>query len=589
MCGIFFYSSREPLNENKIDYILNFLNKRGPDFQNYILYKINKKFLYLFHGRLSIIDKKHNANQPLTTTHNNSIIFNGEIYNFRTLKIELEDKYKTSFNTKSDTEIIIKGYEEEGVKFFNKLRGMYSFIIFDYQQKKLILVTDEQSIKFLFKYIDNQTIIVSSEISLIKKFFGRKLPINTQSIEQIISFGSVQENDSIYENITKFIPGNIYELDISKNFDFRPIDKIKYQKDETDINTLLRESFYSEANSSLLFSGGSDSSLLLNEIKDLEYENLIISKLLLNEKDNDQFDIKHSYQYNKINIDYEEFEHDFLNYSNIIDYPSDDGLNVYLITKKLKQLGIKVVFSGAGGDEIFGGYQSKRFFNLTRLYYSFPIRKYFDFFFTNLFKSGNIRYKISSLDFLTKHSPDVLFLLRSIFTPYEKKKYFNFFTKFENLSPKLYSFLSDPNNFSSNYEMISYFESELYLANQLLHIGDIASMANSIEMRFPILNLKHYKFFEKELVNNNNKLLKYREINNLNLNKHFKKSGFTLPIFKVLLKNQNLIKETILDSKFKKDYCNLDFEKYFYQIYENLINKSNQHKISLLYNLSSWI
>ena len=91
------------------------------------------------------------------------------------------------------------------------------------------------------------------------------------------------------------------------------------------------------------------------------------------------------------------------------------------------------------------------------------------------------------------------------------------------------------------------------------------------------------------MVNNNNKLLKYREINNLNLNKHFKKSGFTLPIFKVLLKNQNLIKETILDSKFKKDYCNLDFEKYFYQIYENLINKSNQHKISLLYNLSSWI
>ena len=220
-------------------------------------------------------------------------------------------------------------------------------------KKKLILATDNQSIKFLFNYEDGQDLIISSELSIMKNFLNKKLSINTKSIEQIISFGSVQENMSIYNNINKFVPGHIYELKIFENNSFKPIDRIFHEYDDSDINYLLRESFYSEAKSALLFSGGSDSSLLLNEIKKLNLDNLFVSKLLLIEGDSNQFNIFHNYHEYNLNIDYEEFQNDFLNYSQIIDYPSDDGLNVYIITKKLKQFGIKVVFSGAGGDEIF--------------------------------------------------------------------------------------------------------------------------------------------------------------------------------------------------------------------------------------------
>lgn len=591
MCGIFFYKSSVELPKNKINWILENLKKRGPDFQNFIQYKLDEKFIYLFHGRLTIIDQNNSANQPLITNQNNSIVFNGEIYNFKLLKIDLQNKYKTLFHTNSDTEVIIKGYEEEGIKFFDKLRGMYAFIIFDNNQKKLILATDNQSIKFLFNYEDGQDLIISSELSIMKNFLNKKLSINTKSIEQIISFGSVQENMSIYNNINKFVPGHIYELKIFENNSFKPIDRIFHEYDDSDINYLLRESFYSEAKSALLFSGGSDSSLLLNEIKKLNLDNLFVSKLLLIEGDSNQFNIFHNYHEYNLNIDYEEFQNDFLNYSQIIDYPSDDGLNVYIITKKLKQFGIKVVFSGAGGDEIFGGYQSKRFFNLIKYYYNLPLRRSLDFIFSRSLKSGNIRNKVLSLKYLNEYSPDILFLLRSIFTPVEKKLYFNFFTNFKDLSSNLYRDLSNFNNFNSNYEMISFFESELYLSNQLLHIGDISSMANSIEMRFPILNLKYYKYLQQNLVNNKNKLKKYREINNLNLKRNikFKKKGFTLPIYRVLRDNKKIISEVILDSNFKRDYCKSFFETYIKNLFNNLTNKSNQHKINLLYNISSWI
>ena len=137
MCGIFFYKSSVELPKNKINWILENLKKRGPDFQNFIQYKLDEKFIYLFHGRLTIIDQNNSANQPLITNQNNSIVFNGEIYNFKLLKIDLQNKYKTLFHTNSDTEVIIKGYEEEGIKFFDKLRGMYAFIIFDNNQKKI--------------------------------------------------------------------------------------------------------------------------------------------------------------------------------------------------------------------------------------------------------------------------------------------------------------------------------------------------------------------------------------------------------------------------------------------------------------------
>ena len=589
MCGIFFYESHNELEDKIISKTLKFLKKRGPDYQYYKHFKINNKNYYLFHSRLAIIDSDITSNQPLVSPDQNIIIFNGEIFNFKSLRSDLINKYKINFLTQSDTEVILRGYEKEGASFFDKLRGMFAFIIYDNKIKKFILASDQQSIKFLFSYQGNDEYIISSEVSIIKNFLKNKLTINSKSIEQIITFGSVQESTSLYDEISKFLPGYIYENDIFKNENFTKLKKISKIHFEFDLNKLIKESFYSEAKSSLLYSGGSDSSFLLNEIKNFDNNDLYLTRLRTDKNFESYFKIKHNIKSHDIEMDFNEIEKDFLNYPQLIDYPSDDGLNVFFITKKLKEIGVKVALSGAGGDEIFGGYQSRKFFNLFSHYYEIPFRKNFDKLFSFLFKSGNIKNKLLSIEHLNAYSPDILFLLRSIFTPYEKQKYFKIYNSFNNLTPSLYDNLIH-NKFNTNFDLIHYFESEIYLSSQLLHIGDIASMQNSIEMRFPLLNLYYYKKFSEELINNDNKFKIYKKINGLEKKKFKKyyKEGFTIPIYKILLKNNAYIKNVILNSDFIKTYCNQTIEKLIDNLFINLRYKSNQHKISLLYNLSSW-
>ena len=335
MCGIFFYESHIELEDKIISQTLKFLKKRGPDFQNYKHFKINNKNYYLFHSRLAIIDSDITSNQPLVSPDQNIIIFNGEIFNFKSLRSDLINKYKINFLTQSDTEVILRGYEKEGTSFFDKLRGMFAFIIYDNKIQKFILASDQQSIKFLFSYQGNEEYIISSEVSIIKNFLKNKLTINTKSIEQIITFGSVQECTSLYDEISKFLPGYIYENNIFNNENFIKLKKISKIQFEIDLNNLIKESFYSEAKSSLLYSGGSDSSFLLNEIKNLDNNNLYLTSLRTDKNFDSYFKIKHNIKNHDIEMDFNEIEKDFLNYPQLIDYPSDDGLNVFFITCKI--------------------------------------------------------------------------------------------------------------------------------------------------------------------------------------------------------------------------------------------------------------
>ena len=139
MCGI---SGIYSLSKEKIpnlDTKLNFLNKtlkhRGPDFSDIWVHE--NRALGLGHTRLSIIDLSQNANQPMKSRNGNVIVFNGEIYNFDDLKDNLKKTY--NFKSKSDTEVILAGYEKWGVDVFNKLNGMFAFVLWDENKKKIIL------------------------------------------------------------------------------------------------------------------------------------------------------------------------------------------------------------------------------------------------------------------------------------------------------------------------------------------------------------------------------------------------------------------------------------------------------------------
>ena len=165
MCGFLgIIDYKHQINLKRAQVALDTVKHRGPDAQNTW---IDGNYIYFGHNRLSIIDVSKRANQPFLSSKQDAlIVFNGEIYNYRELRGELSFN---SFTTNSDTETILEGYLEKGVKFFQKLRGIYSFVILDRRNSdKIIMVRDPAGVKPLYYTIQNQSLIFSSEIKAIK-------------------------------------------------------------------------------------------------------------------------------------------------------------------------------------------------------------------------------------------------------------------------------------------------------------------------------------------------------------------------------------------------------------------------------------
>ena len=166
MCGIAGYIGKKKINDKVINNTLNTMKNRGPDHQNSFSSAYNGTNIYLLHSRLSIIDLNNRSNQPYTF-NGCTLIFNGEIYNY----IEIRENLKAegyTFDTDSDTEVVIKAYIEYGmdcVKYFN---GMWAFVIWDDRQKKIFFSRDRFAEKPLYYYEDNDGFYFASEIKAIQ-------------------------------------------------------------------------------------------------------------------------------------------------------------------------------------------------------------------------------------------------------------------------------------------------------------------------------------------------------------------------------------------------------------------------------------
>ena len=165
MCGIsgIYNPHNKEINSQKItEKILNIQKKRGPDGQG--IWRSDCKKITLGHNRLSIIDLSNNASQPFVSKDNKTVItFNGEIYNFNELRSELIKK-NIYFKSKSDTEVILEAYKYWGLDCLNKFRGMFSFAIWDNEDKKIVLARDPFGIKPLYYCMFNEVLYFASEI-----------------------------------------------------------------------------------------------------------------------------------------------------------------------------------------------------------------------------------------------------------------------------------------------------------------------------------------------------------------------------------------------------------------------------------------
>ena len=216
MCGIVGFVSKYFQKErSKLKIAADTLAHRGPDSFGEWWSKDGK--VGFAHRRLSIIDITDNGKQPMVDEENkNVIIFNGEIYNHRDLKIQLRNR-KHSFFSKSDTEVLLKAYSEWGVECVEKLNGMFAFAIYDLKKQTIFLARDRAGEKPLFYYSHNGVFQFASELKALMLGSNLSHRINRKSLNSYLKMGFVPGNQCILKGFNKLPPAHVLSFNLQTN------------------------------------------------------------------------------------------------------------------------------------------------------------------------------------------------------------------------------------------------------------------------------------------------------------------------------------------------------------------------------------
>ena len=380
MCGISGYIAKKNyLKENALDNTLGLMKRRGPDFQGNFKKDFISKELGLLHSRLSVIDLSSRSNQPYKYS-NYILIFNGEIYNFEEIRHDLKKKnYK--FQTKSDTEVLIKSFEEYGHNCVDHFVGMWAFAIWDFKKKKLFLSRDPFGEKPLYYFADNHGFFFGSEIKFIKSLCKKKFKINNDLINKNL-FGGYKslnkKSDTFYKNIFSLNSGTNMLIDLDFNLFIKKYwtPRLRIKKKMTKHEAIegvkhkliksLKLRMRSDVPLAFCLSGGVDSGLLVSHaVKKLNKKvstfSIIDNDERYDESDNIKSVINHTKCKNysiKLEKNKNSFFERLQNLTNYHDGPVAT-LSYYIhsfLSEQISKKKFKVAISGTGADEIFTGY-----------------------------------------------------------------------------------------------------------------------------------------------------------------------------------------------------------------------------------------
>ena len=367
MCGIVGFIGKDKNKKNIIKKMADKIEHRGPDGEGYY----TDDLAALGHRRLAIIDLKSGVQPIYNEDKSLVIIFNGEIYNYKKIKMELATMGH-KFKTDSDTEVIIHGYEQWGTKVLDHLRGMFAISIWDTKKEELFLARDPFGIKPLYYCFMDDTFMFASEIKALLEHPKFKKELNEEIISSYLCFNSNPNEETFFKNVFKLNPG---ELLTFKN---GIITKEKYftlffePKDE-DIETIIekiRKSMNNSVSHHLIsdvevgsfLSSGIDSSYLVSTSKvkktytvgyenkyydEISYAKDLTKKLKINNK-------------SKI-ITKEDYMNILPKFLYHMDEPLADPSAVAIsFVSEIAKDDVKVIMTGEGADELFCGYLSYR-------------------------------------------------------------------------------------------------------------------------------------------------------------------------------------------------------------------------------------
>ena len=493
MCGFVGYINKEKNKKDNIKKMADLIAHRGPDSEGYY----TDEDIALGFRRLSIIDLNGGSQPIYNNDKTKVIVFNGEIYNYQKLRKELTKKgYK--FQTKTDTEVILHGYEEYKEKILDKLRGMFAFAIYDIKNKELFAARDFYGIKpFYYTKMDN-TFIFGSEIKsfLIHPHFKKEL--NKNMLEYYLTFQYSAGKETFFKNVYKLMPGHYLKYKDGK-LTVKKYYEIKFEEDNTKtyeewkkgIKEKLKDSVkahkISDVEVGSFLSSGVDSSYIaatsdVDKTFTVGFDNKKYSEISYAEDLSKKIKTKNI---NKI-ITKEEY---FKNLPNILYYMDEpladpSAIALYFVTKIASE-NVKVSLSGEGADEIFGGYNIYQEPLTASWYYKIPYP---------------IRYSIGALARLFPKKRGINFLVRRgkkledrfvgnafIFNKHEIKQIMKNKPKtkgFTELTKPYYDKVKDKDEITK----MQYIDFNFWLIGDILLKADKMSMANSLEVRVPFLD-----------------------------------------------------------------------------------------------------
>ena len=480
------------------------LQHRGPDDSG--IYISTERQAALAHTRLAILDLSPAGHQPMSTPDGRYwITFNGEIYNFQQLRCHLISQGE-QFHSQTDTEIILKLYQKFGSDCVEHLRGMFAFAIWDDLEKICFLARDPLGIKPLYYWQSGSTMIFASEL---KAILASGLPAINLSMEGLYAYlisGSVPEPYTLIEGIHCLAAGHwlYWQGDrLTKhrywqiNFTPATISPLEAQeKVRSALVDSIQHHFISDVPVGIFLSGGIDSTTILALASQTQKEQLCTYSIAFEEKQWNEgeiakqiatvFGTKHT-EYKLTASSAKQLLPKFIE---AIDQPSIDGFNTFCVSRIAYQNGTKVVLSGIGGDELFGGYKS----------------------FQKIPQMVALGKKLQAIPFLSTGigmglahwgtSPKIKRLgdfLQQI--PSSSAAYRSFRGIFSHTEACtiIHQYLPDkllPNTFISNCQgqtctledEVSFLELTCYMRNQLLRESDVMSMSWGLELRVPLVD-----------------------------------------------------------------------------------------------------
>jgi len=605
MCGI--DGILDPKIENKEEIIQKMtalIAHRGPDEDGFFV----DGNVGLGMRRLSIIDLT-TGRQPITSADERYLIFfNGEIYNYKKLREELLSKGCT-FKTKTDTEVILQGYIIYGEKILLKLRGMFTFCIYDTENKTIFIARDFFGIKPLY-YLkrDDKIVAFSSEIKSFLGFPGFKTVVNDSAVYNYLSFQYNPLTETFFKDVYKLPPAHFLKINVTTgeteikkywSFEFKPDNKLNEQTMSKRLFDTVKDSvahhMVADVPVGAFLSGGIDSSIittLMQEVRgDKKIKTFTVGFDTLTEgkeasETSDFLETDHT----EIKVGQKEYFEELQKAVYHFDEPVGDpsAIGLYFLAREARKH-VTVVLSGEGSDELFGGYNiylapiaREKLVWLPQVILNISVKIFdalgFGFWGTNYLRRVSQKLEewyIGNASVFKQNEIDSLWIG-------EKMRLQSLKTLYKNVG-----------SFSDSTKM-QYIDINTWLVGDILAKADKMTMAHSLELRVPFLDIEVAKI--ASILPDDFKwrsgVTKYilREAFRKVIpesTRNRRKLGFPTPVRTWLNKDRQDVYDLILKNQYIKSHMSVE---YIQKMIDEQISKSadNSRKIYLLLMLSLW-